>query len=148
MFFRKQPSLEPEEEESIITAIESAEDCCLAEIRVHLDNRRNLNVYKRAQRVFRKLKMNKTEQRNGILFYVVPKSHKYVILGDVGIHEKVGDEFWHEVSSAMKLEFENEKIAEGIVKGIDMCGLKLKKYFPIIDGKANENELPNEISKR
>jgi uncharacterized membrane protein len=147
MFFKQRPSFSLEQEQAILAAIATAEEGCLAEIRVHLDGKRNSDAFKRAKRVFTRLKMDQTAQRNGILIYVVPKSHKYVVLGDIGIHEKVGDEFWEHVSSAMRHEFEIDNLAQGIVNGIIMCGEKLKKHFPLIDGQVNDNELPDEISR-
>jgi uncharacterized membrane protein len=147
MFFKQRPSFSPEQEQAILAAIATAEEGCLAEIRVHLDGKRNFDAFKRAKRIFTRLKMDETAQRNGILIYVVPKSHKYVVLGDIGIHEKVGDEFWEHVSSAMREEFAQDNLSQGIINAITICGEKLKKYFPIIDGEGNDNELPDEISR-
>ena len=42
--------------------------------------------------------MTATKDRNAVLFFVVPARRKFVVLGDSGIHEKVGQEFWHEIA--------------------------------------------------
>ncbi len=147
MFFKKQSYLSEQDEQQILAAIEQAENDCLAEIRVHLAKDRRKDIYSRAIKTFKKLGMEQTELRNGVLFYIVPKVKKYVILGDKGIHEKVGDEFWESVSSVLKSRFLEEDMVTGIVDGILMCGEKLKKHFPITDNNKNINELPNEISR-
>ena len=41
--------------------------------------------------------MTATKDRNAVLFFVVPARRKFVVLGDSGIHEKVGQEFWHHI---------------------------------------------------
>jgi uncharacterized membrane protein len=38
--------------------------------------------------------MQKTRDRNAVLIFVAPRAHKYAVVGDVGVHEKCGEEFW------------------------------------------------------
>ena len=60
--------LSKEQQEAILHAIELAEHQTSGEIRVHIESTCKSDPYERAQKVFLKLKMNKTAQRNGILF--------------------------------------------------------------------------------
>ena len=83
----------------IIKAIEMAELNTSGEIRVHIESKCKEDTLDHAAFIFEKLEMHKTEQRNGILFYIALKDHKFAVLGDAGIHQKVGDEFWGKVKN-------------------------------------------------
>ena len=104
----------------------------------------NENVLDKAASVFHNLKMNKTELRNGVLFYLAVNDKKFAILGDKGINEKVPGNFWDNIKNSMLEHFKNEQFTEGLAKGIEMAGEKLKVHFPLqINDK---NELNNDIS--
>lgn len=139
--------LEADAEKRIVEAISHAESHSMAEIRVHLASRVKIDVYKDAVAVFRRLGMHKTELRNAVLIYVVPPEKQFAVVGDVGIHQKVTDAFWHSVRDAMTQSFREGHISDGIIKGVDMAGEKLKKYFPLSPGLANPNELSDDISR-
>src|SRR5207249_259557 len=76
------------------------------------------NVENAAQRAFQRLGMTKTRERNGVLLFVVPSRRKFVVLGDAGIHEKVGDEFWKTVAAAISEKFRAGDFTGGLLKGI------------------------------
>jgi Predicted membrane protein len=42
--------------------------------------------------------MRNTAERNGVLIFLVPSRRRFAVLGDTGIHEKVGQEFWEAVA--------------------------------------------------
>src|SRR5690554_778248 len=83
-----------EEQDLIVKAIERAELNTSGEIRVHIESECKLDPIARAVTVFNKLKMNKTKERNGVLIYIAWKSRKFAIIGDIGIDEKVPENFW------------------------------------------------------
>jgi uncharacterized membrane protein len=132
------------EQDQIIFAIEQAELNTSGEIRVHIEPRCKMDVMQRAIQVFEKLKMNQTEQRNGVLFYLATKDKKFAILGDKGINEKVDADFWDEIKNEVEINFKNGKFTEGIVTAILSSGKQLESYFPY--QKNDINELSNEIS--
>ena len=137
--------LEKNAEKLVVEAIGKAESKTQAEIRVHLAHKVKKDVYTEAVATFRRLGLYKTEWRNAILIYVVPKEQKFAIVGDIGIHEKVKDIFWQQVRDAMTAAFAAGELADGIVKGIELAGEKLAEYFPL--NGANPNELSDEISR-
>lgn len=145
LFFSK-PKLALEEEEEIVKKIKWAEKQCTAEIHVHLSGRIRKNPLTDATKVFKKLNLHRTEHRNGVLIYVVPIQKQFAIIGDIGIHNKVKDDFWKKVSDAMSFEFGLGSVSGGIIKGIEMAGEQLAIYFPAGNG-SNKNELRDEISK-
>jgi uncharacterized membrane protein len=134
-----------EERNMILKAIEEAEKNTSGEIRVHLENYCSGDVLDCASAVFSKLKMHKTQNRNGVLFYLAIQHKKFAILGDAGINNVVPDTFWDEVKNTLQSNFQEGKYAEGLVEGIKMAGFSLKKYFPY-NAETDVNELSDDIS--
>lgn len=137
-------SFSKQQKQDIQQAIASAELNTSGEIRVHIDNRCKEDVLDKAVIVFDRLKMNTTELRNGVLFYLAVKDQKFAILGDKGINEKVPADFWHHIKEEMLVHFKQQQFTEGLCKGIKMAGEKLKTHFPLL--KNDSNELTNDIS--
>jgi len=132
------------EKEQISKAIKSAELNTSGEVRVHMDLKCKEDVLDHAAFVFENLEMHKTELRNGILFYLSLSDHKFAVIGDVGIHQKVGDEFWESIKNEMIPLFKEDKLIKGLALGIEKAGVELKKYFPY--KSDDKNELDDEIS--
>jgi uncharacterized membrane protein len=128
----------------ITNAIRVAETNTSGEIRVHIEKYCKGDVLDRAAYIFEKLKMHKTELRNGVLFYVAIDDHKFAILGDVGINQKVPDDFWEEIKNDVFEKFKEGKYSEGLAEGIVKAGEQLKAHFPYQDDDVNE--LSDEIS--
>ncbi len=133
-----------EEKTSIKQAILQAETNTSGEIRVHVESMCRTNVLDRAADVFHALKMDQTELRNGVLFYVAVKSHHFAIIGDEGINAVVPENFWEEIKDMMERHFKENEFAIGLKKGIELTGLSLKKHFPYQSDDVNE--LSDEIS--
>ena len=93
---------------------------------------------------FAKLEMQKTEQRNGVLFYLAVKDHKFAILGDAGINAVTPDNFWDSIKEKMAEHFSEGNFSGGLKEGVLMAGQALKDHFPYQDGDVNE--LSDEIS--
>jgi uncharacterized membrane protein len=87
--------------------------------------------------------MAATRNRNAVLFFVVPLRHRFVVLGDCGIDEKVGPEFWLRIAGALAERFKHGDFTGGLVAGIEAVGEGLAKHFPYID--SDTNELPDEV---
>ena len=78
------------------------------------------------------------------MIYIAVKDKQAAVYGDEGIHQKVGKKYWEDVVVKMLLHFRQEKLADGIIHGIDDLGKALQFYFPY-DNKTDKNELPDEI---
>ncbi|MBO5957665.1 MAG: TPM domain-containing protein [Bacteroidales bacterium] len=133
-----------EEQQKIVAAIKEAELNTSGEIRVHIENHCKEEALERAAEVFYDLKMDRTAARNGILFYLAVKDHKFAIIGDEGINREVERDFWNDIKDEMIYNFKENKFTEGLIAGILKCGDKLKKYFPYQNDDVNE--LSDEIS--
>ncbi|MBN2487260.1 MAG: TPM domain-containing protein [Bacteroidales bacterium] len=130
--------------QQIIDAIKNAEANTSGEIRVHIENHCSEEVLDRAAHIFEKLQIHKTEKRNGVLFYLAVKDHKFAILGDAGINAVTPDGFWNSIKDSVLQKFARQEFAEGLSIGITLAGEALKKYFPYMSNDVNE--LTDEIS--
>ena len=129
----------------IVAAIAQAEGRTSGEIRVHVTRRKPKDLEARARRRFEKLGMTKTAHRNGVLIYIAPNLRRFQILGDAGIHEKCGDDFWKETASAMQELFRKGQFTEGILAGVEKIGQLLLQHFP--RHPADRNELQDDVSE-
>jgi uncharacterized membrane protein len=133
-----------EQQDQILSAVKGAEKETSGEIRVHIETSFTGEVLDRAAWVFKKLDMHKTEERNGVLFYLAVENKQFAIIGDAGINSKVPAGFWDEISSILMKNFKEGRFAEGLAEGIIMAGKQLKAHFPYQAG--DKNELPDDIS--
>jgi uncharacterized membrane protein len=134
----------PEEKASITNAIQQAELNTSGEIRVHIESKCKGDVLDRAADVFHLLKMDKTELRNGVLFYLAVNSRHFAIIGDRGINAVVPENFWAEIKEMMAEHFKAGEFASGLSKGIEEAGKSLKQHFPYQTDDVNE--LSDDIS--
>jgi uncharacterized membrane protein len=129
----------------IVKAIADAEKKSSGEIRVHVTRRKPDDLEQRARRRFELLGMTKTADRNGVLIYIAPKLRRFQILGDSGIHEKCGDDFWKETAAEIESHFRKGDFTEGLVRGIVKIGDVLAAHFPRQAGDIDE--LPDEVTE-
>jgi len=129
----------------IVNAIKEAEINTSAEIRVHYTTKKSKSLLLNdAQQTFEALKMHETELRNGILIFLRLKTKEVAILGDIGIHKHVGNEFWVAVKEEIIATIKSSNITQGIIKGIELSGKQLSIHFP--PHELNPNELSDEIT--
>lgn len=132
------------EQELISSAVEAAERNTSGEIRICVEKTCSEPVLDRAANYFKKLGMDKTAQRNGVLIYIATEDHQFAIIGDAGINKLVPHDFWNSTKDTMLAYFKDGDLTAGIIAGIKMAGEQLKTYFPYLAG--DKNELSNEVS--
>ncbi|HEV8286113.1 MAG TPA: TPM domain-containing protein [Chitinophagaceae bacterium] len=143
--FKKKEFFTPEEKQTIVEAVQKAEQRTSGEVRVFVENRcRYVNAIDRAIEIFENLQMHKTELRNAVLVYVAIKDRQLAVFGDEGIHKKVGNEYWANEVVKMINAFNRENIAEGIRECVINIGEALCTHFPY-DRNTDKNELPDDI---
>src|SRR5580700_5393226 len=118
------------DKERIKHAIQKAERRTSGQIRVSVEPLFWGDDRKAAEKAFERLGMSATKDRNAVLFFVVPARRKFVVLGDSGIHEKVGDQFWQHLAGAISEKFKAGDFTDGLVAGIEAVGEHLAKHFP------------------
>jgi uncharacterized membrane protein len=89
--------------------------------------------------------MAATRERNGVLIFVAPRSQKFAVIGDNGIHERCGDEFWHRLVKAMQPHFQADNFTDAVVHAIGQTGDLLAEHFP--RRSDDRDELPNTVEE-
>ncbi len=142
---KNRPLIAPEDSELIIKAIKEAEQNTSGEIRIYVETRcKYVEPLDRAAEIFWSLKMDQTEDKNGVLIYIALKDHQYAVYGDKGIHEKLGDEFWRKEVEMMATHFSANHFVEAVVNVIHDIGEVLSIHFPYVK-QVDRNELPDDI---
>jgi uncharacterized membrane protein len=127
----------------IKAAIAEAEKHTSGEIRVSVARFFLGGLDTAARRVFVRLGMDRTAGRNGVLILVVPSRRCIRVLGDQGIHERVGQAFWDSVAGTVSGHFKAGRFTEGLEAGVRSVGAALAAHFPA--GSSDSNELPDEL---
>ena len=139
------PFLSSDDESAVVQAIQEAEKKTSGEVRVHIEKKcPKKDPIKRAINLFQKLRMHKTNLRNGVIVYVATEDHLLAIWGDEGIHAKVGQEFWESTLITLQEDFKTNQIKNGLTKALLDIGEKLQQHFPY--QKDDKNELDDSIS--
>lgn len=133
------------DDDRIVAAIAAAEQRTAGEIRVVVARERTDDPVTAAQRQFERLGMTRTAARNGVLVYLCPHARTFAVIGDRGIHEKCGQQFWAELAAAMTGHFQRGDFTGGLVLGIDRAGGLLAAHFP--RRPDDRNELPDTIER-
>lgn len=103
----------------------------------------NQSARQRAIDIFAQLRMWDTEQRNGVLIYLLLADHSVEIVADRGIHNKVGDQAWTKICKDIETAFHHKQYKQGAIAGIESVNQLLIKHFPA--GAINRNELPDNV---
>ncbi len=129
----------------IVDAIKAAEAKTSGQIRVYVQRGElDDDALDYAPKMFQKLGMQATAERNGVLIFVVPRARKFAVIGDEGVHRKCGDEFWQRLVERMRVHFRNEDFTDALFEAIQETGELLARHFPRKKGAA-PNELPDEV---
>ncbi|MBN1444934.1 MAG: TPM domain-containing protein [Candidatus Omnitrophica bacterium] len=135
--------LSEEEKRLIDGAIDKAEKETSGEIKLFIGRFCWGSIEDKAGRVFRKLGLSKTKERNGVLIYLVTANREFLIYGDEGINSKVPADFWDGIKDRMEENFSRGDFGKGLAEAIETIGVQLKAYFPC--RKDDRNELSDDI---
>jgi uncharacterized membrane protein len=116
--------------DTLVAAIRDAEKNTTGQIRVLISHTSVAHPVAAAQKEFARLNMAESPERNGVLIFVNPRSRKFAVIGDAGVHAKCGDVFWQELAQAMTDYFRRSEFAEGLAHGIRKAGELLAEHFP------------------
>ena len=140
-----------EELKQISDLIADIEKHTAGEIRVVLQKKKHFferkkSVFDLAVHEFRRLKMDRTDRRSGVLIFVLEKDREFQILGDVEITKKIQPEEWNQMAKKLTTHFQHQGYLTGIKELTQEIGRKLIVEFPVV--KKNSNELPNDVILR
>ncbi len=128
----------------IVQSIRDAEAKTSGQIRVFLQRGDfEDDALVRARKKFGELRMDQTQERNAVLIFVAPRAQKFAVVGDAGVHQKCGEQFWQDLVARMREHFQREDFTDALLEAIQATGALLAQYFPRT-GPAT-NELPDDI---
>jgi uncharacterized membrane protein len=137
--------LAPGDLDAIAQAVTDGEAGTSAELRVHLEPRvpragigRALSPMERAEELFTALGMAETRERNGVLIYLALKDHKLAIVGDEGIHARVGTAYWERVRDLLVSRLRDATPRDALVAAVADVGAVLRRHFPRRPDDVNE----------
>ena len=133
------------DEPRILDAIAAAEKRSTGEIRVYVSHKERHEVMEFARKRFHELGMHKTRDRNAVLLYIVPRTQQFAVMGDVGIDQKCGPDFWTGIVAQMTPRMKAGQFTDALVGAIDDLGKALATHFP--PSGDNPNELTNAIAR-
>ena len=139
------PFLQNLQDEKIVKAIQAAESHTSGEIRVFISDAEPADPLAGAKLQFERMEMTNTKDRNGVLIFVAPKSRNFAIIGDEGVHNKCGEQFWKKIADEMSGRFKQGQFTEAIIHGVAAAGEVLSQHFP---RQADDvNELPDKVER-
>ena len=131
---------------AVEAAIARAETRTSGEVRVSIAGFFIGSSRRLAELAFRRLGMQDTRDRNGVLLLIAPARRQVVVLGDEAIHAQVGDAFWTEIATRVVAHFRDGRFTHGVVEAVDAIGEALARHFPAgPEVGGNPNELPDSI---
>jgi uncharacterized membrane protein len=130
--------------DAIAAAVTAAEATTSAEIRVHLERRLPRgatgaeDALERARTVFVALGMQATAERSGVLLYLAIDDHRVAIVGDDGVHARVGPGFWDGVRDVMVERLRRGASRDAVIAAVADLGAVLRRFFPRRGGDTDE----------
>jgi uncharacterized membrane protein len=132
------------DEARLLAAIKEAEGRSSAEVRVFVAHGPCGDAVAAARRQFSRLGMHRTRESNGVLVFVSPRSRRFAILGDAGIHAKVGQSAWDRIAAEMAERFRAGDLTGAVEGAVRAAGELLETHFP--RRPDDVNELPDAIA--
>lgn len=118
------------ENDRVHRAIQSAEEGTSGDIVVFIGHRRVKDPLAAAKGEFSKLRLDAAADGNSLLIFIVPESQKFAVVGGKALHEKMGQNWWHDLTALLTRHFRKNHYTEGLVETIEEAGRALKTYFP------------------
>ena len=99
----------------------------------------------RALRAFHEHGLHRTEQGTGVLVFASLFERRAVVLGDHGIHARMGEAEWQRAADALVAGMARGDPAAGFCDAIRLCGARLAEHFPRAPGGGTGNELTDAL---
>jgi uncharacterized membrane protein len=88
--------------------------------------------------------MERTRHRNAVLLYLALGDRRFAVVGDEGIHARVGQGFWDTVRDGLQRDLRAGRMREGVTTAVAEIGSRLGAHFP--DRPDDVNELSDAVS--
>jgi uncharacterized membrane protein len=105
--------------------------------------RRGTTARERAVACFGELGVWGTRERCGVLVYLLLAEHGIELVADRGITERVPAAQWSALVDGLGAALQRGEREAGLLAIIDALDALLRQHFPLREGEANPNELPD-----
>jgi len=102
---------------------------------------RGQSARERALEVFAQLRLWDTDERNGVLIYLLLAERDLEIVADRGVNARVSAQEWESICRTMEMSLTKGHYGEAVVAGIEAASRLLARHFPRRAG--DRNELPD-----
>lgn len=126
-------------------SIAAAERACSAEFRVSVAGAFWGSPRRFAERVFRRLDMRETRERNGVLLLVAPWHRRVELVVDAGIGERLSAHAFDAAVAQAAAAFRDGRYTDGLCGAVDGLARALAVHFP--PRPADINELPDAVDR-
>lgn len=99
-------------------------------------------VHRQCMADFLKAGLHRTREHTGIIVYISLLEHRVEIVGDRGIHEKVGQAYWDDLVKRLVTGIAADRGVSTLCEVIETIGKRLSVEFP--RRNDDKNELPDE----
>jgi uncharacterized membrane protein len=104
---------------------------------------RGTTAHERAIDLFSHLRMWDTNERNGVLIYLLLADRSVEIVADRGVHALAGQTHWGHVCRRMQRAFSHGSYERGTASAVRMVSRMLARHYPPMAGRPNE--LPDKV---
>jgi hypothetical protein len=104
---------------------------------------KRLSARDRAITLFGKLRVWDTERNSGVLIYLLVAERAIEIVADRGLNAHVSAAQWQAVVERMREPLRAGLLEAGLKAAIAAVDELLQRQFPLAEGEANPDELPN-----
>jgi uncharacterized membrane protein len=99
---------------------------------------RGVSARKRAIEVFGELSVWDTPRNTGVLIYFLLADRDFEIVGDRGIHARVGPEGWERIAGGMEERIRAGDFEGGVIWGVRAVGEELRTHYPRGEGPTGD----------
>jgi uncharacterized membrane protein len=128
--------------DAIAAAVAAAEAQTSGMVKVHLEQRvhgHGGDALARAKAVFAHLQMHRTAERHAVLVYLALEDRKLAVIGDAGIHARVGDAYWDAIRDHMVTSLRAGAPRAALVGAVEEIGRVLREHFPRRPGDVQDS---------
>lgn len=100
-------------------------------------------IRERAIMMFGKLRIWDTVNNNGVLIYLQLAEHAIELVADRGINECITQAEWQAMVQRLGKALRESRFEDGLTEALEEVSALLVQYYPLQDGEAHRNELPN-----
>lgn len=104
-------------------------------------------VQARAEQAFFEHGLHETRDGTGVLIFASLRERRAVVIGDRGIHARMGDVEWKRAVEALVDGMRRDSPGDGFVAAIAIAGARLEEHFPRRAGEIIPNELPDGLKR-